>query len=56
MDQSANKGRVAPVIQYSDANFDPSTVEITLTGAMRGRVENKGFYTEIQNGQILYIL
>ena len=52
VDQSANKGRVAPVIQYSDANFDPSTVEITLTGAMRGRVENKGFYTEIQNGQI----
>ena len=52
VDQSANKGRVVPVIQYSDANFDPSTVEITLTGAMRGRVENKGFYTEIQNGQI----
>lgn len=47
---SANNGKVAPVITYSDTNYDSSTVSINLTGVKRGDVKLKGIYTEQHNG------
>lgn len=48
---SANKGKVSPVVTYSDTNFDASQVQITLTGANRKDVKLDGSYENIHNGQ-----
>lgn len=37
-DKSANKGTVAPVIEFSDINFNAQNVTLTLTGAKSGKV------------------
>lgn len=51
-DQSANNGDVAPVITYSDTNFDRDAVSITLNGVNNGEgLEYAGSYTDITNGQ-----
>jgi len=49
---SANSGSVAPVLTYSDTNFDKSLVDISLVGANRGNVTLNGSYSEIHNGNI----
>lgn len=51
-DKSANNGKVAPVISYSDTNFNRDDVSITLTGIKNGQVDYKASYEEIANGQI----
>lgn len=51
-DKSANNGDVAPIITYSDTNFDDNQVSITLTGANRKSVQLLGNYSEIHNGKI----
>ncbi|WP_462410830.1 InlB B-repeat-containing protein [Neobacillus sp. Marseille-QA0830] len=51
-DQSANKGDVAPVIAYSDTNFNKNGVSISLTGANRGKVKPDGSYSDAPNGQV----
>lgn len=51
-DNSANNGDVIPVVTYSDTNFDPEAVTITLTGANRGQVTLDGSYEDIHNGQV----
>ncbi len=50
---SANKEEVAPVIKYSDVNFDSEEVSITLDGANRNHVDisKMGKYSDIANGQ-----
>ncbi len=35
---SANNGDVAPVIRFSDTNYNPETVSVTLTGSKNGKV------------------
>lgn len=49
---SANKGNVIPVVTYSDTNYDPAKVTITLTGANRDSIGLDGVYTDIHNGRI----
>ncbi|WP_026907201.1 InlB B-repeat-containing protein [Paucisalibacillus globulus] len=51
-DMSANNGKVAPIIRYSDTNFDQNSVKIELTGSNRGEVELEGKYSERNNGQV----
>jgi hypothetical protein len=51
-DQSANNGDVAPVITYSDRNFNKEAVSITLTGANHGSSKLNGRYTDAANGQV----
>lgn len=48
---SANNGDVIPVITYSDTNFDPKQVTVTLSGANRKSVEPDGTYENIYHGQ-----
>lgn len=50
-DQSANKDQVAPVITYSDTNFDKNTVNIQLSGVNNGVVNYQGAYADTRNGQ-----
>ncbi|GGA79649.1 InlB B-repeat-containing protein [Ornithinibacillus halotolerans] len=50
-DMSANNGKVAPVITYSDTNFDANGVTIELEAANRGSVELEGSFSNITNGQ-----
>lgn len=50
--QSANRGDVIPFIRYSDTNYNPNQVSITLRGANRGSVALDGIYGDIQNGRI----
>lgn len=47
-----NGSLVAPVITFSDTNFDASTIKITLTGATLGSVDVKGTFSDITNGTI----
>ncbi|WP_042146636.1 Ig-like domain repeat protein [Paucisalibacillus sp. EB02] len=51
-DMSANNGEVAPIIRYSDTNFDPDSVKIELTGSNRGEVKIEGEYSGRNNGQV----
>lgn len=51
-DKSANKGDVAPVISFSDTNFNRNAVSIKLTGANRKAVALDGKYTNAPNGQV----
>lgn len=41
-DQSANRGELMPVVEYSDMNLDPSAVRIELNGSRRGAVPAEG--------------
>ena len=45
---------VAPVITFSDTNFDAKTIKISLTGANLGPVTVKGYYSDITNGTVFY--
>ena len=49
---SANNGDVAPVVSYSDKNFNKDAVSISLTGANRGSVALAGAYANADNGQV----
>lgn len=52
-DKSANNGTVAPVITYSDTNFNRNDVSIVLSGVNNGdNLDYFGAYEEIGNGQI----
>ncbi len=51
-DKSANNGDVAPVITYSDTNFNRAAVTITLSGINNGKeLKYAGSYEDIANGQ-----
>lgn len=50
-DKSANNGDIIPVITYSDTNFNKDAVTIELSGANNGKVDYKGAYADITNGQ-----
>ena len=50
-DLSANNGDVIPVVSYSDTNYNPDQVSITLTGANRKGVALDGSYDDIHNGR-----
>lgn len=50
--KSANRNKVAPIITYSDTNFDEESVTITLTGVNNGIVNYSGRYSDITNGQV----
>lgn len=49
---SANSGKVAPIIRFSDTNFDRNKVKITLKGVNRGSVSPMGTYSDIHNGVV----
>ncbi|WP_147534592.1 InlB B-repeat-containing protein [Bacillus marasmi] len=51
-DKSANNGDVAPVVTYSDTNFNKSAVSIKLTGANHGPVDLKGSAGDAPNGGV----
>ena len=51
-DQSANNGDVAPIVSYTDTNFNREAVSISLTGANRGSVATNGSYSDVPNGQV----
>jgi len=51
-DKSANNGDVAPVVTYSDTNFNKDAVTITLSGINNGKdLKYTGSYANIANGQ-----
>lgn len=51
-DKSANNGDVAPVITYSDTNFNKDAVTITLSGINNGKdLKYTGSFADIANGQ-----
>jgi len=50
-DKSANNGTVAPVVTYSDINFNKDAVTITLSGANNGTVNYAAAYADITHGQ-----
>ena len=50
-DKSANNGEVAPVITYSDVNFNKDAVSIVLSGINNGKVNYNGTYTDAEHGQ-----
>ena len=49
---SANKDTIAPVITYSDINFNKDNVSIELIGVNNGKVNYNGNYSEITHGQV----
>lgn len=54
-DKSANNGTVAPVVTYSDVNFDVNTVSVVLTGVNNGTVNyNNAVNNEAQQGSVTY--
>lgn len=50
-DKSANNGAVAPVVTYSDTNFNKDAVNIELSGISNGKVNYAGSAEDIANGQ-----
>ena len=50
-DMSANNGVVAPVIVYSDTNYDAGSLTITLSGYNNGSMEILSTTSSIQNGE-----
>ena len=50
-DKSANNGTVAPVVTYSDTNFNIDAVNIELSGVSNGKVNYAGSAEDIANGQ-----
>ncbi len=51
IDKSANNGVVAPGVQYSDVNYTPEGVTISLQGANHGAVNLSGDRTNTGNGE-----
>ncbi len=51
-DRSANSDVVAPVITYSDTNFNENGVSIALVGVNGGEADYEGHYSSITHGQI----
>lgn len=51
---SANSGKVAPIIRFSDTNFDRSNVKVVISGANRGSLsaDRMGGYSDIHNGVV----
>jgi len=50
---SANNGKVAPVVNYTDTNFTEDGVTVTLTGVNRGRVDYSRGVANVANGQTM---
>lgn len=50
-DRSANSDVVAPVITYSDTNFNENGVSISLVGVNGGEADYDGHYSSITHGQ-----
>lgn len=50
--QSANNGTVAPVITFSDTNFDENGTTITLRGSNSGEVNYSRSFAEITHGRV----
>lgn len=50
-DKSANNGTVAPVVTYSDTNFNKDAINIELSGVSNGKVNYAGSVEDIANGQ-----
>ena len=48
--QSANNGKVSPVIKVTDTNIDLSNVKVTLNGSRQGSVEPNGIIGNPRNG------
>lgn len=51
---SANSGKVAPIIRFSDTNFDRSNVKVVISGANRGSLsaDRMGSYSDVHNGVV----
>ena len=52
LDHSANKDTVAPVVTFTDTNFDQNGVKMPLVGANNGEVNYAGNPREIANGLV----
>lgn len=50
-DKSANNNTVAPVVTYSDTNFNKDSVNIELSGVNNGKVNYAGSVEDVTNGQ-----
>lgn len=50
-DKSANNGTIAPVIAFTDTNYDENAVSYTLTGVNNGKVTYSSTIANITNGQ-----
>lgn len=50
-DKSANNGTVAPVITYTDTNFNKDNVTIELSGVINKKVNYAASIEEVENGQ-----
>lgn len=50
-DKSANKGTVAPVITFTDTNYDGNAISYTLTGVNNGKVNYSFNISDVTNGQ-----
>lgn len=50
-DKSANNGTVAPVVTYTDTNFNKDAVNIELSSVSNGKVNYAGSAEDIANGQ-----
>lgn len=55
VDKSANNGVVAPGVQYSDVNYTPDGVTISLQGANHGVINLNGDRTNVANGESIKI-
>lgn len=50
-DKSANNGTVAPIVTYTDTNFNKDAVTIELNGVNNGKVNYTASTKDIDNGQ-----
>lgn len=50
-DKSANNGTVAPVITFTDTNYNGNAISYTLTGVSNGKVNYSSSISDIANGQ-----
>ena len=50
-DKSANNGTIAPVIAFTDTNYDENAISYTLTGVNNGKVTYSSTIANITNGQ-----
>lgn len=50
--ESANRGKVMPVVTYTDVNLDVDTLDLELKGVNRGKVEVQGESQDIKNGKV----
>ena len=54
-DMSANNDTVAPIVSYSDINFDESSVSVVLTGVNLGTVDYQRYINnQLQEGTVSY--